>query len=152
MEKEYTSNRLHGVSPNPSYARQEVTKRPVTAKQAAKPARITKRQLAPVLALVRRVAAGGDATTGLDAAACIPMLEAALAVAPAGQRTARLAYECRLPDGTVQRVEGLRAVAGLAGKALSTVANAIGKGGGKAEFPCHDALGNPARIYIRRLA
>ena len=152
MDTNSKRTRIRNFSPTQRYASNELALRPVNKAAAEKPARITRPQVAAVLSLVKRVAAGGDAATAVDAAACIPLLEQALRAAPAGHRAARKEYECRLPDGTVQRVQGLRAVARLAGKAHGSIANAISKGGGAAEFPCADALGNPARIFVRRLA
>lgn len=152
MDSNSKRNRIRNFIPTARFASNELALRPSNTEAAPKPARITRPQVAAVLSLVKRVAAGGDATTAVDAAACIPLLEGALRAAPAGHRAARKEYECRLPDGTVQRVQGLQAVARLAGKVHGTVANAISRGGGVAEFPCCDALGNPARIFIRRLA
>lgn len=124
----------------------------VTVNDAVKPARITKRQLGPVLALLKRVAQGGDATTAVDAARLVPFVERALAAAPAGQRAARDRYRVTQPTGAAAEYAGLAETARALGRAKSTVANALTKGGGKALFNATDEHGNPAVVEVEKLA
>lgn len=142
--------KLRGSRKTRSYSLPGVSPKLHTKKTIEKPARITRRQLMPVLGLVQRVAAGGDATTAVDAAALVPVLQRAVAAAPAGQPSARVPYSVQMPDRAVHQVVGLRAVAALTGKAVSTIANALTKGRGVATFGAADEYGNPSEIVVRK--
>lgn len=128
----------------------EVTERVVTKPRKEKPARASRRQLGPVLALLRRVAAGGDATCAVDAASLVPMMERAVASALPGQPRHRASYVVTLADGSAVQVQGLVSAAKASGKAKSTLANALSIGRGTASFPARDEHGNPAAIVVRR--
>lgn len=122
-----------------------------TKEELDKPARLTKRQLGPVLALVQRMAAGGDATTAVDAARLVPVLQRGIAAAPAGRPNALKYYDVTLPDGSTVRAHGLKAAGRACGRAASTVANALNAGNGVAEFAGADEHGNPAVIMVKRV-
>lgn len=146
-----THNRkLRGRESKHKYSEPEVIQLTYTKKNLEKPARITKRQLGPVLALLQRMAAGGDATTAVDAARLVPVLQRAIATAPAGRPRALRRYIVSRGDGTEAVVQGLVAAAAAAGKAKSTLANALTKGGGVATFAALDENGNPAQTVVRK--
>lgn len=145
-------SRLRNFEVKTRFASNEVKQKRITIPPKQKPARISRRQLEPVLALLKRVAAGGDARAAVDAARLVPFVARALVAAPAGQPRARCWYGVRLPDGTGQKVQGLRAAARLSRRAVSTLANALSKGQGKAEFSITDQYGNPALVTVERLA
>jgi hypothetical protein len=144
-------NKLSGRTNPLSNLEPEVTPQVVTRAPKEKPARLSQRQLGPVLALLRRVAAGGDATTGVDAARLVPVVERALAVAPPGQPRHRVSYRVKMPDGAVLQVQGLHGAAKASGKARSTIANALTVGRGTASFPATDEHGNPATITVSKV-
>ena len=142
--------KLHSRRSPRSYASPEVIQSLITAKTSEKPARITRRQLMPVLSLVQRMAAGGDATTAVDAAALVPVLQRAIAAAPPGRPNALRCYVVTQADGSVVQAHGLKAAGRAAGRAPSTVANALNKGRGVARFKVADEYGNPAEIVVRK--
>lgn len=128
----------------------EVTREVITKPSKEKPARLSKRQLGPVVALLERVALGGDATTAVDAASLLPTLRNAIATAPPGQPRHRKHYVVEQANGSAVRVPGVAEAARLAGKAHSTLANALSQGKGRAEFAAVDEHGNPATIVVYR--
>lgn len=148
-----TTSRLTGRRPSPAYADPAVGKRGATAiDPALRPARINRRQLGLVLAVLRRVAAGGDATTGVDAAALVSVVDRCLAAAPAGPRTGRQWFSIQWPSGKVERQLGAAAVAARIGRSKSHTQNVVSRGKGRGEFACVDDNGNPARIVVEKLA
>jgi hypothetical protein len=147
-----SARRLRQPRKEPRYSSPEVTTQVSTVPKPQKPARLSRRQLGPVLALLRRVASGGDATTAVDAAALVPIVERGLAAAPPGQPRWRCWYSVLDANGYASKVHGLAAAAKAAGKARSTVANALSKGNGAAEFPATDEHGNPAIVLVNRVA
>lgn len=144
-------NRLRGRQPLLNYLEPEVPTRKVPKAKVAKPARLTRRECEPLLALLRRVATGGDTTTAVDAMTLIPLVERGLAAAPVGHRKARAYYDARMPDNVSARVHGVEALAKLTGKAKSTLANALSQGKGTATFDATDEHGNPATITVTRV-
>lgn len=150
MEGATHIRKLRGRNSPRSFASPEVKSTAFTRPDSEKPARITRRQLGPVLALVQRMAAGGDATTAVDAAALVPVLQRAIVAAPPGRPNALRHYDVKLPDGSVVRAHGLKAAGRAAGKAPSTVANALNKGSGVARFKTSDEYGNPSEIVVRK--
>jgi hypothetical protein len=144
-------NRLSGRTNPLNNLEPEVTPTVVTKAPKEKPARLSQRQLGPVLLLLRRVAVGGDATTAVDAARLVPVVERALAAAPPGQPRHRASYRVQTPDGAVVQVQGLHGAAKASGKARSTIANALTVGQGTATFPARDEHGNPATITVSKV-
>jgi hypothetical protein len=129
----------------------EVTPKVVTRAPKEKLARISQRQLGPVVALLKRMAVGGDATTAVDAATLLPVVERAFSAAPPGQPRHRVSYRVQMPDGAVLQVQGLHGAAKASGKARSTIANALSVGRGTATFPTTDQHGNPATITVSKV-
>lgn len=149
---ENKSRRLRAPAALP-LATAAVGKRAATAPSPANsPARITRCQLGLVLAVLRRVAAGGDATCGVDAAALVPVVDRCMAVAPVGQKPGRQWFSITWPSGKVERQLGAKAVSERIGRSRSHTQNVVSVGGGRGEFACVDEHGNPAVIVVERLA
>jgi len=151
MKNGKVSNRLHNRNVTASYAEPGVALRRATAPTAAeKPGRIVRRDLARVLAVLRRALAGGDATLLVDMAECVPILERSLEAAPVGPRAGRTWFVITYPSGKADRVLGTRGVADKLQRSRSHVQNMLSQGKGRAEFPCRDEHGNPATIVVSR--
>lgn len=142
--------KMRGWESDQRYVPPGVQSLQITDRELAKPPRASKRELLAVLQILQRVAAGGDATTAVDAAALIPIVHRAVSAAPPGRPNAIKNYTVTLPNGTQIVALGLRGAAAACNKAVSTVANALTTGGGKAEFSATDDFGNPAVITVVR--